>query len=73
MSNRLAARIAFVVCASLISGCTSVAPWERGNLAKPQMALVTNPARSAARDHVFTSREAASGGASAAGGGCGCN
>ncbi len=37
---------AFVVilCATL-AGCASVPPWDRGNLAKPQMAFDLNPAR----------------------------
>lgn len=59
--------------AAILSGCTSVAPWERGNLAKPHMALDPNPQRTALRVHKFTSREAASGGDFAVGGGCGCN
>ena len=56
-----------------ISGCAHVEPWERGNLAKPHMALEPNPTNSAMRTHAYVSREAASGGDSAEGGGCGCN
>lgn len=56
-----------------IAGCTTVEPWERGNLAKPHMALDPNPTRSALRAHTYSAREAASGGDSAVGGGCGCN
>ena len=55
------------------AGCADVAPWERGNLAKPHMALDPNPTNSAMRMHAYVSREAASGGDSAEGGGCGCN
>jgi hypothetical protein len=55
-----------------LSGYAAVEPWERGDLAKPHMALDPNPALSGLRDHTFTSREAASGGGSAKGGGCGC-
>jgi hypothetical protein len=54
-------------------GCTAVEPWERGNLAKAHMALDPNPANSAIRAHTYSSREAATGGDSAVGGGCGCN
>jgi len=54
-------------------GCTAVEPWERGNLAKAHMALDPNPTDSAMRAHAYSSREAATGGDSAAGGGCGCN
>lgn len=61
------------VCCYLISGCTQVAPWERGTLAKPQMALDPYPMQSLARAHHYGSREAASGGvANGGGGGCGC-
>ena len=54
-------------------GCTAVEPWERGNLAKAHMALDPNPTESAMRAHTYSSREAATGGNSATGGGCGCN
>ena len=56
----------------LITGCTTVQPWERGNLAKPQMALDPYPMQSALRAHNYGSREAAAGGNAAQGGGCGC-
>jgi len=56
----------------LVSGCAPVAPWERGNLAKPHMALEPNPALRALRVHTYMSREAAVAGGSAVGGGCGC-
>jgi len=56
-----------------VAGCADVAPWERGDLAKPHMALDPNPTNSAMRMHAYVSREAASGGDSADGGGCGCN
>ncbi len=55
-----------------LPGCAPVAPWERGNLAKPHMALEPNPALRALRVHTYMSREAAVAGGSAVGGGCGC-
>ena len=64
--------LALCVSAGGSAGCTELAPWERGNLAKPQMALDPNPIRNAERDHVFEARQAAKSGASATGGGCGC-
>ena len=61
------------LCLALVlSGCSSVAPWERGNLANPEMSPDVHAAQRALRDHVYGSREAAAAGASAAGGGCGC-
>lgn len=56
----------------MLSGCAAVAPWERGVLAKPQMSLDPQPAQSALRAHVQTSREAAGRNNPAEGGGCGC-
>lgn len=55
-----------------LSGCSPVAPWERGNLAKPHMALDPHPMQSSLRTHSYSAREAAGGGGSAEGGGCGC-
>lgn len=55
-----------------LTGCTAVQPWERGTLAKPQMALDPYPEQSMYREHNYGSREASSGGGSAKGGGCGC-
>ena len=56
-----------------ISGCSSVDPWERGNLAKPEMQISGDPIDDLLLEQVFYSKEAASGGVGAAGGGCGCN
>lgn len=56
-----------------LSGCSDVDPWERGRLAKPHMALDPHPTLSELRNHTNASREAASGGSEAEGGGCGCN
>ncbi len=61
-----------LILLGLSSGC-SVAPWERGNLAKREMLISPNPVRSSLRAHVFDSKEASSGGTGAVGGGCGCN
>jgi len=55
----------------LLSGC-SVAPWERGNLAKPQMQLDAHSTQTLFRGHAYGSREAATGSSVGAGGGCGC-
>lgn len=56
-----------------LTGCVNVAPWERGNLAKPQMALDPHPLQSEIQSHNYSSREAApSHKSSTGGGGCGC-
>jgi hypothetical protein len=56
-------------------GCTAlgVKPWQREILARPAMALNVEPIDAAIDDHIYFSKEAASGGRSFGGGGCGCN
>jgi hypothetical protein len=57
-----------------LAGCaTTVQPWEKGKLAKPEMTFGGNQLETRYADHVYTSREAATGGAGVGGGGCGCN
>jgi hypothetical protein len=64
---------ALVAAAGLaLGGCANVPPWERGNLATPQMAFDLQPTQSELRAHAYTAREAAASGNPAAGGGCGC-
>jgi hypothetical protein len=66
-------RTAFILGLSFaIAACTAVEPWERGNLAKPQMAVEPHPSHRAVLEHIYPSREAAFGRNSAKGGGCGC-
>lgn len=55
-----------------LAGCAPVAPWARGTLAKPQMAIDPYPLQSALHAHVHGSREAAGSAGTSDGGGCGC-
>jgi hypothetical protein len=57
----------------LLCGCETVQPWERGTLAKQEMEWQGDVMEANLRDQIHTSKEASSGGAGAAGGGCGCN
>ena len=63
------------LCCAALSGCKSlgVEPWQRDVLAKPEMALDADPLEAALDDHIYFSKEAASGGRGFGGGGCGCN
>jgi hypothetical protein len=70
--NPLRRRAGLVLAALALSGCSPVSPWERGHLAKPHMALQPYPNQAAFQEHVYGSREAASGSGTAGGGGCGC-
>lgn len=62
-------------CALASVGCSQlgVKPWQRDVLARPEMALNPHPLDAAADDHIYFSKEAASGGRTFGGGGCGCN
>jgi len=73
MSNtkRIRAMLLLFLIFGVLS-CSTVAPWERGRLAKPHMALVPFPEQGLLREHNYNSREAASGGGASSGGGCGC-
>lgn len=57
----------------VLGGCESVEAWERGTLAKPEMAIETNALETTLNNHIYFSKEASNGGHSATGGGCGCN
>ena len=63
------------LCVMLLAGCSGMQPkaWQRGDLAQPEMAWDPDPVDAAIRQHTYESKEAASGSASVAGGGCGCN
>ena len=59
-----------------LHGCASieeVPAWERGYLAKTGMQWEAFAREGRLAGHVYTSKEASSGGSKAAGGGCGCN
>jgi Domain of unknown function (DUF4266) len=59
----------------MFSGCSTlgVKPWERDILARPEMALDASPVDGAFDEHMYFSKESASGGRGFGGGGCGCN
>ncbi len=62
-----------VPCLVGCAGLPAVQAWEKGHLARPDMALEGNALEAKLADHIYFSKEAASGGAGVAGGGCGCN
>lgn len=65
--------LAGLVLAVVLCGCETVQPWERGILARDDMQWQTNEMEARLRYQIYASKEASSGGAGAAGGGCGCN
>lgn len=70
--TKLTALMLLLIVAVALPACTRVQPWDRVNLAKPQMALDPLPLQSSLRVHNYSSREAVAGGNAAQGGGCGC-
>ena len=62
-----------LVSLALTSGCVNVQPWERGHLAGYTMRADRDPLSEGLAEHIYFSREAASGGRGVGGGGCGCN
>ena len=55
------------------TGCTTVQPWERGTTARYGMRSDRDPLSDMMYEHIYFTREAASGGKGIGGGGCGCN
>ncbi len=66
-------RFFIIVSLLLLSACTTVQPWEKDLLAKPSMALVPDEHENFLDDHIYFSKEGATGGQGVGGGGCGCN
>lgn len=62
-----------LLVSGLLSGCVSVAPYEREYLASPAMNAELEEGEGEFSSHVFDSREGATGGHGSTGGGCGCN
>lgn len=62
--------------AALLAGCESIRPpqpWEKGELARPQMSMDKDPLEARFTSHIYFSKEGSSGGEGVGGGGCGCN
>ena len=56
-----------------LSACSTVQPWEKGTLARPEMTFGGDALDTRYTEHIYSSKEAASGGSGVGGGGCGCN
>jgi hypothetical protein len=75
---KLALLAALGAAALLGCGCSTTAgarvrPWQRAALADETMNPDRDPLGTAMSEHVYFSREAASGGRGVGGSGCGCN
>lgn len=68
-------KIGLALGLTLLGGCAhiGVKPWQRDILARNSMAPDSDGNISGYRDHIYFSKEGATGGRSSDGGGCGCN
>jgi Domain of unknown function (DUF4266) len=75
MSRRLRRLLgaALALAALALTACADVKPWQKGDLARPEMAFDGDPLAARLEQHIYTSKEAAMGGYGVGGGGCGCN
>ncbi|MFO1307477.1 MAG: DUF4266 domain-containing protein [Burkholderiales bacterium] len=66
---------AALALATAVAGCAWAPPrpWEKGELAKPAMQFDADRLEARYQEHVYQSKEAATGGYGVGGGGCGCN
>ena len=65
-----------IIGLSLLGGCSNLSqvnPWEKNNLAKPEMTFGGDPLDERFVQHIYGSKENSSGGYGVGGGGCGCN
>ncbi len=67
--------LVFYGLVAVLSGCSMLGadPWARGTLARDDMTFPGDPLNALLDDHIYFSKEAASGGSGVSGGGCGCN
>lgn len=78
MKLRLVAALFLLGVTAIFSGCANpnlvrVKPWERATLAGYTMRADRDPLHTAMAEHIFFSRETATGGRGVGGSGCGCN
>ena len=65
-----------VLALFFLQGCSlvqTVEPWQKGQLAKPEMTFDDDALERGYREHIYSSKEASAGGSGVGGGGCGCN
>jgi len=66
------AAAALIVLAAVATGCATVQPWQRGQLANRCMQFDPDAGLASFQAHWQESREGAAGGSGIQGGGCGC-
>jgi outer membrane protein assembly factor BamE (lipoprotein component of BamABCDE complex) len=64
---------AAAACLAALAGCATVQPWERGTLAKPEMATEAPPHETTQKLRTYSAKEGGAAANGVGGGGCGCN
>jgi hypothetical protein len=65
-----------VILAAALSACATIdppKPWEKGNFMRQDMQFDYDRLDTKTQQHIYASKEAATGGYGVGGGGCGCN
>lgn len=70
---RLAGALLLLVSLGACTSFNPPQPWEKGTLARKDMTFEADPLDQRYVQHIYFSKEAASGGYGVGGGGCGCN
>lgn len=68
-----ALRLACLAATVVLAGCSSVQPWQKAYLARPDMQFDPDPLQARLERSVYFSKEGVTGGYGVGGGGCGCN
>ena len=71
--QRILRMLPILILAAGAAGCANVRPWQRKSLADVTMRPDLEISARAMSEHMWFSREAATGGRGIGGGGCGCN
>ncbi|MBI5323673.1 MAG: DUF4266 domain-containing protein [Ignavibacteriae bacterium] len=61
-----------LILIAVVSGCTTVQPWERESLSSPVMIFDKNPVEKGIKIHHIEFREGSAGATGSQSGGCGC-
>lgn len=73
MLNSVFRTVSLFVLLSGLAACEAVPAYQRGDLARTEMAFDPDPLESRLNQHIYFSKEASTGGNGVAAGGCGCN
>jgi hypothetical protein len=71
--NSVVRLVAALTLLTGLAACEAVPAYQRGDLARTEMAFDPDPLESRLNQHIYFSKEASTGGNGVAAGGCGCN